>query len=238
MAIIESPKESPEVAQMVTEKGRPICRRHDVADLDNSKHGHLQVVGYFETLVIPVGETLATKVRACDWRGEEPSLHLRPGERLVDSELGACRLHSFGATGPMPPEPDDGGPLVGGHGVAWLQFDDGLKLVTLSNLCASLMSGRLVPFRVTAAEAVPKVGERLRITPQWKPEPDSWGAAVPVGALGAIANVGHDPERGAYVELLFREVREGLVAMTLDEFTTEVRLGAIVRVTVEYYDET
>ena len=233
MAIIESPKESPEVAPMVTEKGRPICRHYEVTALNDPAHGHLQVVGYFETLVIPVGETLATKVLACDWRSGEPRLHLRPGERLVDYDLGACRLHSFGSTGPIPPEPDDGGPLIGGHGVAWLQFDEGLKLVTLANLCASLMSGRLVPFRITAAKAAPKVGERIRITPQWRPATESWGAAVPVGALGAIANIGHDPERGPYVELLFREVREGLVAMTLDEFTTEVRLGAIVRETIE-----
>ena len=170
---------------------------------------------------------------AIDWRGGEPKLHLRPGEQLVDSEFGACRLHSFGSTGPRPPEPDDGGPLIESLGVAWLQFDEGLKLVTLADLSASLRSGRLVPFRVMAAEAAPKLGERLRVTPQWKPAPESWGAAVPVGALGAIANMGEDPERGPYVELLFREVREGLVAMTLDEFTHEVRLGAIVRETIE-----
>lgn len=220
---------------MVTEKGRPICRRHDVADLEDPAHGHLQMVGYFETLVVPVevgavGDPIAS---AIDWGDDEPRLHIRPGERLVDSELGACRFHSFGSTGPRPPEPDDGGPLIGSRGVAWLRFDEKLKLVTLADLCASLKSGRLVPFRITAAEAVPKTGERLRVTPQWSPAPETWGSAVPVGALGAIANVGHDPDRGPYVELLFREVREGLVAMTLDEFTQEVRLGAIVRETVE-----
>lgn len=224
---------------MVTEKGRPICRCYDLADLEDPKHGHLQVVGYFETLVVTVGPN-ANKATApaVDWICESPRLHLRPGERLVDSELGACRLHSFGSTGPRPPDPDDGGPLIESIGVAWLQFDEGLRLVTLADLSASLRSGRLVPFRVKASQVAPKLGERLRVTPQWKPAPESWGAAVPIGALGAIANIGHDPGRGAYVELLFREVREGLVAMTLDEFAKEVRLGAIVRVTVEYYDET
>lgn len=224
---------------MVTEKGRPICRRHDLADLEAAARGHLQVVGYFETLVVPfdtqvVGSLVAPAV---DWRGEGPRLYLRPGERLVDSERGTCRFHSFGSTGPRPPEPDDGGPLIESVGVAWLQFDEetgqSFELVTLAGFAESLRSGQLVPFRVTAAEAPPKVGERLRVTPQWNPEPGSWGAAVPVGALGAIASVGHDPERGAYVELLFREVREGLVALALDEFTTEVRLGAIVRETIE-----
>ena len=44
---------------------------------------------------------------------------------------------------------------------------------------------------------------------------------------------GEDDARGAYVELLFREVRGGLVAMSVDDFATQVRLGALVRETIE-----
>lgn len=210
--------DQPEVSPEVTKASEPICRWRTVEELCDPGRGHIQIVGYFETLTIAVdGETV----------------RVRPGERLVDPEGPVHVLHSFGATGPRPPVPEDGGPAIESVGVVWIESPAGLELRPLPWLCESLRAGRLSLFRHALAELDPKVGERIRVTPQWQHDPGSWGGAVPIGAVGVVARKGEDPARGAYVELLFREVRDGLVAMSFEDFAAEVRRGAIDRETLQ-----
>jgi hypothetical protein len=213
------PSQPFEISPVVTEKTRPICRWHTDTELCDPDRGHIQIVGYFETLVVPFGVG---------------DLRLRPGERLIDKGGTVSRLHSFGASGPRPPEPDDGSPLLPSRGVVWLQNrGEDLMVWDLKKFVGHLIDCRILPLRSVAAAQPPLTGERVRTTPQWKHDPGTWGADVPVGALGVIVRKGEDDARGAYVELLFREVRSGLVAVSVDDFATEVRLGAIVRETIE-----
>lgn len=235
------PSQPLDVSPVVTEKARPICRRHTVAELCAPKRGHIQIVGYFETLALVIragvsGSTAELTV----WREHDPrvfdlgDLHVRPGERLIDTEGTVSRLHSFGASGPRPPEPDDGSPLLPSRGVVWLQNrGEELMVWSLTKFEEHVQSGRVLPLRSVAADQLPLTGERIRTTPQWKHDPGTWGADVPVGALGVIVRKGEDDARGAYVEALFREVRGGLVAMSVEDFATHVRLGALVRETIE-----
>ena len=239
-AIAGVPDQPLEVSPEVTESNRPICRVHTVAELEDPDRGHIQIVGYFETLVVPIDRTvIGVTASIAQWNDGNASVHgggeirLRPGERLLDMEKPGCVLHSFGATGPRPPEPDDGSPLLKSHGVVWLKFEDRLEVAPLGAFCESLNDGRLLPLRATVAEHTPLTGERVRVTPQWKHGPGSWGESVPVGAVGVLVRKGDDSARGAYVEILFREVREGLIAMSFDDFAREVRIGAIVRETIE-----
>ena len=238
-AIAGVPDQPLEVSPEVTASNRPICRVRTVAELEDPDRGHIQIVGYFETLVVPIDRAVSGATASVTrWNDGNASVHggelrLRPGERLLDMEGPGCILHSFGATGPRPPEPDDGSPLLESMGAVWLKFEDRIELAPLGPFVESLRDGRLLPLRATVAEHTPLTGERIRVTPQWEHGPGSWGESVPVGAVGVLVRKGDDPARGAYVEILFREVREGLIAMSFDDFARQVRLGAIVRETIE-----